>query len=411
MREDGSISIDLKIYVNDINTHLKDISKNFSNNLHEYFSASEGVFEDSDIQFSIENMIFNNSKEFKSVSYFGKSESLICYKAKNDQNFSIVLETMTDEQSKVPQRIINDIISDSISECLFSDAIEKPFVITSERTGIALFYKELDINKNKIIEHLTDGDDINVLALLNSMRSRYAMPIQDNINIVRDYENISKKKSFIKEDKKYKYVLDSLNDLLGGSFKAVDKQVLYRPKKERGRAEVNVPVYIASSSIKSMFLIDLYINCLAKKNGMLIIDEPELNLHPDNQRKMAGLLARLVNAGTKVIITTHSDYLIREINNRIMLSSDFPQKEEIISKQKNPKMCQEDILRVEQVKAYTMEKHTIKPVEIDKYGIKMDIFDSMISEANDLSDDIYFAIEEANDSSDDISFSMEKAND
>lgn len=53
---------------------------------------------------------------------------------------------------------------------------------------------------------------------------------------------------------------------------------------------------------------------------MLIIDEPELNLHPDNQRKMAGLLARLVNCGVKVLVTTHSDYLIRELNNRVMLN-------------------------------------------------------------------------------------------
>ena len=45
---------------------------------------------------------------------------------------------------------------------------------TSERTGIALFYKELDISKNAIIEHITSGDKVNPIDLLNSMRSRYA---------------------------------------------------------------------------------------------------------------------------------------------------------------------------------------------------------------------------------------------
>ena len=54
----------------------------------------------------------------------------------------------------------------------------------------------------------------------------------------------------------------------------------------------------------------------------LIIDEPELNLHPQNQRKVARLLARIVRAGIKVMISTHSDHIVRELNNLIMLSAD-----------------------------------------------------------------------------------------
>jgi ABC-type transporter Mla maintaining outer membrane lipid asymmetry ATPase subunit MlaF len=51
-----------------------------------------------------------------------------------------------------------------------------------------------------------------------------------------------------------------------------------------------------------------------------MIDEPELNLHPKNQRAFARLVAQLVNAGVKVFITTHSDYLVKEINTLIMLN-------------------------------------------------------------------------------------------
>ena len=50
-----------------------------------------------------------------------------------------------------------------------------------------------------------------------------------------------------------------------------------------------------------------------------MIDEPELNLHPKNQRALARLVVRLVNAGVKVFITTHSDYLVKELNTLIML--------------------------------------------------------------------------------------------
>lgn len=50
-----------------------------------------------------------------------------------------------------------------------------------------------------------------------------------------------------------------------------------------------------------------------------MVDEPELNLHPENQRKVARLLAALVNFGIKVFITTHSDYILKELNTLIML--------------------------------------------------------------------------------------------
>jgi predicted ATPase len=60
---------------------------------------------------------------------------------------------------------------------------------------------------------------------------------------------------------------------------------------------------------------------LAQEGDFIIIDEPELNLHPDNQRKIARWLVRVVNAGFKVMITTHSDYIIREFNNLIMLQT------------------------------------------------------------------------------------------
>ena len=53
-------------------------------------------------------------------------------------------------------------------------------------------------------------------------------------------------------------------------------------------------------------------------------DEPELNLHPANQRRIARLFARLVNLGVKVFITTHSDYIVKELNTLIMLNHDKP---------------------------------------------------------------------------------------
>lgn len=50
---------------------------------------------------------------------------------------------------------------------------------------------------------------------------------------------------------------------------------------------------------------------------LLIIDEPEMNLHPEAQAKLIEFLAMLVNAGLNVVITTHSPYIIDHLANLI----------------------------------------------------------------------------------------------
>ncbi len=70
------------------------------------------------------------------------------------------------------------------------------------------------------------------------------------------------------------------------------------------------------SAIKSLLDMSLYINLMAKKGDILLIDEPEQNLRPAHIRKMLRLFVRLIKMGVKVFVTTHSDYLIKELNNR-----------------------------------------------------------------------------------------------
>ena len=49
----------------------------------------------------------------------------------------------------------------------------------------------------------------------------------------------------------------------------------------------------------------------------LIVEEPEAHLHPAAQTEMAYTLARLVNAGVRVVATTHSDWLLKAFGNLI----------------------------------------------------------------------------------------------
>jgi len=131
-----------------------------------------------------------------------------------------------------------------------------------------------------------------------------------------------------------------------------------------------------------------YLEHLAKEGETLIIDEPELNLHPDNQRKIARILTMIANRGIKVIVSTHSDYFVREINNLIMLKDDFKSKPEIMQKYGyNEKM----LISEKKVSAYLFDDNSIKLMEINnKEGIIANTFDDVINSLNSSSDDIYY---------------------
>jgi predicted ATPase len=74
---------------------------------------------------------------------------------------------------------------------------------------------------------------------------------------------------------------------------------------------------MTSSMIKELTPLVLYLRYLAIPDELLVIDEPEMNLHPEAQAKLIEFLAMLVNAGLNVLITTHSPYIIDHLTNLI----------------------------------------------------------------------------------------------
>jgi hypothetical protein len=85
---------------------------------------------------------------------------------------------------------------------------------------------------------------------------------------------------------------------------------------------------ISSSMVKELAPLVLYLRYLAKKNDWIIIDEPEMNLHPTVQVKLTEFLAILVNAGLHVLITTHSPYIVDHLAN-LMQAAQYENKEDI----------------------------------------------------------------------------------
>ena len=256
----------------------------------------------------------------------------------------------------------------------------KPFVLSAERFGISLFYKELDFTKNRLVDFLQqlrdekDRERYSPFLLIDHTTSRYALPIKDNIDYTRSISDHQKDKSEVFEDK----LFDDIKEMMEGYFRSTGDDIQFRSKARKDRS-FTIPLHRASSSARGLSDLYFFLRHVAKKNHLLIIDEPESHLDTANQILLARLLARCVRAGLKVLITTHSDYLIKEINNLIMLSRPFAGKNDVVKKLR---YREDDFLAPESVRAYIAEKHTLRQCEVDDFGIDMPVFDKTINQIN-----------------------------
>ena len=75
-----------------------------------------------------------------------------------------------------------------------------------------------------------------------------------------------------------------------------------------------VPMTSASSTVTDLAPLVLFVRNFVQLGDLLIIDEPEAHLHPEAQQQMAAALAFMVRSGLRVLITTHSHYMVEQLS-------------------------------------------------------------------------------------------------
>lgn len=135
-------------------------------------------------------------------------------------------------------------------------------------------------------------------------------------------------------------------DILGGLVE-VDKtgatgypRFTYRPN---GWGEDSrLPLMNASSMISELAPVVLYLRHIVGSGDVLIIEEPESHLHPAMQVEFTRQIATLVQSGVRVMVTTHSEWLLEELAN-IVKRSEIPGKGRRGSSSEAPSLPPEDV--------------------------------------------------------------------
>ena len=76
----------------------------------------------------------------------------------------------------------------------------------------------------------------------------------------------------------------------------------------------------SSSMVSELAPVVLYLRHLVQPGDVLIIEEPESHLHPGMQAAFTRQLAAVVHSGVRVMLTTHSDYVLEELANLVRMS-------------------------------------------------------------------------------------------
>lgn len=92
-------------------------------------------------------------------------------------------------------------------------------------------------------------------------------------------------------------------------------EFVYRPHGARQ----DIRLSRASSMVSELAPVVLFLRSGVGPGDTFIIEEPEAHLHPAAQTQLALTIGRLVRVGVKVIVTTHSDWLLKALGNLIRL--------------------------------------------------------------------------------------------
>ena len=94
-------------------------------------------------------------------------------------------------------------------------------------------------------------------------------------------------------------------------------QFLYRPQGWTS----DLALMRSSSMVSELAPLVLYLRHVVGSGDVLVIEEPESHLHPAMQVAVIGLVARIVRAGVRVILTTHSEWVLDGLSNIVQASS------------------------------------------------------------------------------------------
>ena len=267
-------------------------------------------------------------------------------------------------------------------------------MLTVERNSIYTFKTELSLGRNELIDRIqqkSGRSELDILDMVNSSSRRYPLAVRSSLRIANDLENVQKFNS------PYSQVAEQIEKgILQGEVKITRTGDVEFISDKVGKTK-HLPIHLTSSIVKTMSSLVIYLKHIAHKGDLLIIDEPEMNFHPNVQISLMRIFAMLTKLDLRIIISTHSDYMIREVNNLIMAGTIYSKDSHLIKDldyDENMLLNKNDIA----VKYFNYGKQKrlldVVDVRVEDDGFAIESIDNTINEQNRITETLFDYIQE-----------------
>jgi|WetSurMetagenome_2_1015567.scaffolds.fasta_scaffold15436_4 hypothetical protein len=364
--------------------------KYIKDNIATEFASKPDFFSDFDLQIITSQEDFTKDLKSSQINYnYEFAEvSILLKKESNSDIAKVILQkpiTLTNVTEKYEVYILA-----VLSKYLINNTLTNSFILPVERNSVYTFSKELSLKR---LKKSVDNKDIDDLEEIQERQTRYPHALRDALAVAEDLANIKNKET------KFKYLADEIElEILNGTILVSDQgELQFFSNNDKDKI---LPIHLSASLIKTLSGLIIYLRHQATSNDLIIIDEPELNLHPDNQILLARIFARLVNSGFRLLISTHSDYIIRELNNLIMLSSKTEATAKMIEQfgykdyhKLNPSFVGAYLFNFN---ADNNTKVVVENLDIKESGFEVKTIDEAINKLNDVSEELFYALKSSN---------------
>jgi hypothetical protein len=323
---DATVSINLGVEFVEkwqgIQTRTSDRWKKF---LPDALAAKADRFQSLNLSFDL--LLDNKWRDQPFKKEIRSEEGRVLFSAEKAANSDVLefLAVKDNDHPDLPRFALEEFVMEAVMETVLTPYVPVVFMVSTERTGAVTFKEELNLNKNKLVNLLAKmgqgKDALHPGELFKAIYKQggYPLPVERNVNFVNNFASLEQMKAPLLVQ--HPEITSDFEAVVGGSYQTSKEGVThFAPRGSTAKLQLNE----ASSAVRSLVVFWYWLKARAEAGQLLLIDEPELNLHPENQRAYARLLAKLVRLGVRVLITTHSDTMIREFNTLLMLSRNLP---------------------------------------------------------------------------------------
>ena len=318
-----------------------------------------------EIYISYQNYDINiNIKYYKSISSNKSNDNIIYFYYNNKYFPGNASNSLDSIITLLYIRILESIMSREYNNTLF---------LPVSRTGFLLF-KDLIIDKS-----------------LNSYFSNsYYSNINNKLELTLPIQSFFSKLSDLRfnKDINKKYIVDLLeNEIINGSI-YLDNMPSPQVHYKSNNSDVDLKMHVSSAVITEIAILILFLK-YSKHNEDIIMEEPEISLHPELQQQLTRVFIKLVNSNTNVLITTHSDTIVQHINNMIKLNSNSDERKKYLMNKYG--YDEDDLISEDKIRMYQFDIEEdgftkVTKLKSSEYGFEVPTFNKVLKK---ISDEIY----------------------